>query len=286
MDAAIDIADQFLEADRLIVYTEGRSRPRKNDYATSKGLLEDSDLVIIIDEFSASASEILAGAIQDNDRGLIIGRRSFGKGLVQEQMSFADGSAIRLTVAKYYTPTGRSIQKPYANGREEYYNDLSHRYMNGEFKSADSINFSDSLKYITPGGKVVFGGGGIMPDIFVPVDTSYYSNYYSRATNLGLMHRFAFYFTDLHRVDLESKTSADEITEYLSKTPLKEEFIEFARAKGLKYNSVEFSTSEAVILTQIKAYIARNIIDNVGFYSIIKEQDETLISAIQALSDS
>ncbi len=284
MDAAIDIADQFLEEGKLIVYTEGRSRPRKNDYATSKGLLEKDDIVIIIDELSASASEILAGAIQDNDRGLIIGRRSFGKGLVQEQMSFPDGSAIRLTVAKYYTPTGRSIQKSYKDGLEKYYNDLSYRYMNGEFDNADSITFSDSLKFVTPGGKIVYGGGGIMPDIFVPVDTSYYTNYLNRATNLGLVHRFAFFYTDLHRETLKDMNSAEQIAGSLDDNFLKNEFLKFAESKGLKYNAEEFSISEKFIITQIKAFIARNIIDNLGYYPIMKQMDETLQIAIDTLS--
>lgn len=285
MDAAIGIADQFLEEGRLVVYTQGRSRPRKNDYSTSKGLLKKDDLVILIDEFSASASEILAGAIQDNDRGLIVGRRSFGKGLVQEQMNFADGSAIRLTVAKYYTPTGRSIQKPYDEGREEYYNDLSNRYMHGEFTNVDSISFSDSLKFVTPGGKIVYGGGGIMPDIFVPVDTTYYSAYLNRITNLGLTHRFAFQYTDIYRDELEKLTSVEEIQAYLDDQQLKREFLEFATDKGVKQNAEEFSISEEFILTQIRAYIARNIIDNEGYYPVVSRLDETLQVAIDTLSE-
>ena len=284
MDAAIRIADQFLEDGRLVVYTEGRSRPRKNEYATSKGILKGDEVVIIIDEFSASASEILAGAIQDNDRGLIVGRRSFGKGLVQEQMSFPDGSAIRLTVAKYYTPTGRSIQKPYNGDLKDYYNDIAKRYMHGEFENADSITFSDSLKYYTPGGKVVYGGGGIMPDLFVPVDTTYYSEYLNKATNLGLPHRFAFYYTDQHREELNNFTTAGEIVEYLDEEKLKKEFIQFAESKGLKTDHEGLTVSEKFLLTQIKAYVARNIIDNDGYYPIIKEIDHTLQVAIEELS--
>ncbi|MEX0986534.1 MAG: S41 family peptidase [Bacteroidales bacterium] len=284
MDAATKIADQFLVDGRLMVYTEGRSRPRKNDYATSKGLLHEDEVVILIDEFSASASEILAGAIQDNDRGLIIGRRSFGKGLVQEQMTFSDGSAIRLTVAKYYTPTGRSIQKPYTDDREEYYNDLSYRYLNGEFENRDSISFSDSLKFVTPGGRVVYGGGGIMPDIFVPVDTTYYTEYLNRATNLGLPHRFAFHYSDQHREALEKLSTVSEITGYLDDNDLKTEFQEYAATKGLKINHEEFAVSQKFIVTQIKAFIARNIIDNEGFYPIIKDIDPTLMVALDTLA--
>lgn len=284
MDAAINIADQFLEEGKLIVYTEGRSRPRKNDYATSKGVLKDDKVVLLMDEFSASASEILAGAIQDNDRGLIIGRRSFGKGLVQEQMSFPDGSAIRLTVAKYYTPTGRSIQKSYSHGREEYYNDLSTRYMNGEFENADSITFNDSLKFITPGGKIVYGGGGIMPDVFVPVDTTFYSEYLQKATNLGLMHRFAFYYTDLHREQLNEMENAEEISNYLDDTQLEKDFTKYAEEKGLKTDPSGLNISETFILTQIKAYVARNIMDNMGYYPIMKNIDHTLMVAVDTLS--
>jgi carboxyl-terminal processing protease len=286
MDAAINIADQFLEDDRLVVYTEGRSRPRKNEYSTSKGILKEEDVAIIIDEFSASASEILAGALQDNDRGIIIGRRSFGKGLVQEQMSFPDGSAIRLTVAKYYTPTGRSIQKPYNGDLQDYYNDIAERYLHGEFQNADSISFSDSLKYYTPGGKVVYGGGGIMPDIFVPVDTTYYSEYLNKATNLGLPHRFAFYYTDQHREELEKLTSAEEIAGYLDDQELKREFVRFAESKGLKTDNRGLAISEKFLLTNIKAYVARNILDNDGFYPIIKEIDHTLQAAIEAIENT
>ena len=281
MDAAIKFADQFLEDGRLVVYTEGRSRPRKNEYSTSKGILKEDEVVIIIDEFSASASEILAGAIQDNDRGLIVGRRSFGKGLVQEQMSFPDGSAIRLTVAKYYTPTGRSIQKPYNGNLKDYYNDIAERYRHGEFENADSIFFSDSLKFYTPGGKVVYGGGGIMPDLFVPVDTTYYSEYLNKATNLGLPHRFAFYYTDQHREKLNEFTTAGEIAGYLDEEELKREFIQFAESKGLKTDHEGLTVSEKFLLTRIKAYVARNIIDNDGYYPIIKEIDHTLQIAIE-----
>jgi len=199
-------------------------------------------------------------------------------------MSFSDGSAIRLTVAKYYTPTGRSIQKPYKDGREEYYNDISYRYINGEFESADSISFSDSLKYITPGGKTVYGGGGIMPDVFVPMDTTFFSNYYSRFINLGLSQRFAFYYTDIHRNELEQFSKTEEFLEYLDYPGLKKEIIDFAESKGLKYNPSEFSISEKVILTNVKAFITRNVIDNKGFYPIISETDEIFSVAVDTLS--
>lgn len=283
MEAATEIADEFLPDSRLIVYTEGRARPRRNEYASSRGILIDTEVVILQDEFSASASEILAGAIQDNDRGTIIGRRSFGKGLVQEQMKFSDGSALRLTVAKYYTPTGRSIQKPYAEDREEYYMDLTNRMINGEFIHADSIHFSDSLKYVTPGGKVVYGGGGIMPDIFVPVDTTGITDYFQKVRNLGLIYRFAFMYTDLHREEMNGLNSAEAISSYLDDQNLKSDFIAYAQSKGVSLNYAQFRESEEVILTQVKAYIARNMIDNVGFYPIIKSLDKTLLVAIEEL---
>ncbi len=284
MDAATMIADQFLQEGQLIVYTEGRTRPRENDYATSRGILKDDKVVVLIDESSASASEILAGAIQDNDRGLIIGRRSFGKGLVQEEMRFQDGSALRLTVARYYTPTGRSIQRSYENGTEDYYTDFHDRILNGELESSDSIKFDDTQKFVTPGGKVVYGGGGIMPDIFVPIDTSGTSEYYSRVRSLGLMYRFAFFYTDQKRSLLEPYKTAREIEGFLDEQNVLPEFIEYAKDKGLEPNSKDIQTSHDILLKTIKAYIARNIIDNEGFYPIIADIDNTLTVAIDTLS--
>lgn len=284
MAAATMIADQFLQEGQLIVYTEGRSRPRENDYATSRGILKDDKVVILINESSASASEILAGALQDNDRGMIIGRRSFGKGLVQEEMRFQDGSALRLTVARYYTPTGRSIQRPYENGTEDYYTDFHDRIMNGELESSDSIKFDDSQRFVTPGGKVVYGGGGIMPDVFVPIDTSGVSDYYNRVRSMGLMYRFAFHYTDQKRQLLEPLKSADEIEGFLDKQNLLPTFVEYAKEKGLEPNKEDINTSREVLLKTVKAYIARNIIDNEGFYPIIADIDNTLAIAIDTIS--
>ena len=283
MEASTMIADQFLEEGQLIVYTEGRTRPRENDYATSRGILKKDKVVVLIDESSASASEILAGAIQDNDRGLVIGRRSFGKGLVQEEMRFSDGSALRLTVARYYTPTGRSIQRSYENGKEDYYHDFADRWTRGEFEHQDSIKFDDSQRFVTPGGKIVYGGGGIMPDVFVPVDTSGSSEYYNKVRNLGLMYRFAFYYTDLHRSSMDQFTKADEIEAYLDKQDLLPQFITYATEKGVKPDYKDIKISRQVLLKTIKAYVARNLIDNMGFYPIISDLDHTLKVAIDTI---
>ncbi len=284
MEASTMIADQFLEEGQLIVYTEGRTRPRENDYATSRGILKNDKLVVLIDESSASASEILAGAIQDNDRGLVIGRRSFGKGLVQEEMRFSDGSALRLTVARYYTPTGRSIQRSYENGKEDYYHDFADRWTRGEYEYQDSIKFDDSQKFVTPGGKIVYGGGGIMPDVFVPVDTSGSSEYYNKVRNLGLMYRFAFYYTDLHRSSLDQFSKADEIEAYLDDQDLLPQFITYATEKGVKPDYKDIRISKQVLLKTIKAYVARNLIDNEGFYPIIADLDHTLKVAIDTIA--
>ncbi|MFH0756486.1 MAG: S41 family peptidase [Bacteroidota bacterium] len=284
MEAATMIADQFLQEGQLIVYTEGRTRPRENDYATARGILKDDKVVILMDESSASASEILAGAIQDNDRGLVIGRRSFGKGLVQEEMRFNDGSALRLTVARYYTPTGRSIQRPYENGKEDYYHEFTERIIRGELEHLDSIRFDDSQKFVTPGGKIVYGGGGITPDVFVPIDTLGNSEYYNRVRSLGLMYRFAFYYTDLKRSSLEQFTTADELEGYLDSQNILPVFIKYAREKGLSPNYSEIETSKKILTKTIKAYIARNVIDNEGFYPIIADIDNTLKVAIDTIS--
>jgi carboxyl-terminal processing protease len=284
MDAATMIADQFLQEGQLIVYTEGRTRPRENEYATSRGILKEDKVVILIDESSASASEILAGAIQDNDRGLVIGRRSFGKGLVQEEMRFQDGSALRLTVARYYTPTGRSIQRSYEKGTEDYYSDFHDRIMHGELEHFDSIKFDDSQKFVTPGGKIVYGGGGITPDVFVPIDTSGTSEYYNQVRNLGLMYRFAFFYTDQKRSLLEPFTTAGEIEKFLDNQELLPEFIAYAKEKGLDPDYPDIRISRDILLKTIKAYIARNLIDNEGFYPIIADIDQTLLVAIDTIT--
>jgi carboxyl-terminal processing protease len=281
LNAATELADQFLKAGTPIVYTEGHAQPRKDILATSQGDLLEHDLIILIDEGSASASEILAGAIQDNDRGLIIGRRSFGKGLVQQQTMFSDGSALRLTIARYYTPTGRSIQKPYENGLDDYLNELHERGNRGEFIYADSIKFADSLKYITPGGKTVYGGGGIMPDIFVPVDTSGYTNYYRQVFNRNLIYRFAFKYADKNRGKLDGAKDYHEMLEYLDNQDLLGPFIAFAEENGVRESHEEIILSQRIILVSIKAVIARFILDNEGYYPIIHQIDPTIQKSLE-----
>ena len=281
MEAAIQIANQFLKEGQLIVYTKGRAQPRNEARATGKGEFETGDLVVLVDEWSASASEILAGAIQDNDRGTIIGRRSFGKGLVQEPISFADGSGLRLTIARYYTPTGRSIQKPYTHGFDEYFDDLTERAHRGEFEVSDSIHFSDSLKFTTPGGHIVYGGGGIMPDKFVPVDTSGVSPYFIKTR--PLIYRFALKYTENNRESLKKYTDPGELEKYLDRQPLMNQFVEYAASGNIKMDSKGLKTSGEIINTQIKAYIARNMLDNKGFYPIWEKIDTTLRYAIDFL---
>ena len=283
MEAAIQIANQFLKEGQLIVYTKGRTQPRTEARSTGKGEFETGDLVVLIDEWSASASEILAGAVQDNDRGTIIGRRSFGKGLVQEPIPFPDGSGMRLTIARYYTPTGRSIQKPYNNGFEEYYEDLNTRFTRGEFEVSDSIHFSDSLKFLTPGGRTVYGGGGIMPDKFVPVDTSGVSPYFVKARTH--LYRFALKYTENNREQLKKYTNPRELENYLDRQSLLNQFIEFAEINGVKREDAGLKTSGNIIHTQLKAYIARNILDNKGFYPIWEQIDTTLKYAIAFLKE-
>lgn len=285
MVAATNITDQFLEAGKMIVYTQGKASPKQEIFSTSKGICKDVELVILQDEFAASASEILAGAIQDNDRGTIIGRRSFGKGLVQEPYQLSDGSVIRLTIARYYTPTGRSIQKPYSEDKNEYYNDLLERYHNGEFSEADSIHFADSLKFVTPGGNIVYGGGGIMPDIFVPLDTSGYTKYYAEILRKGVLYNFTFEYADNNRETLSKYEDAKAFNDYLESIDIFDQFIKYAEQNGVSSKTKGFEQSKRLVNTQLKANIARNIIDNNGFYPIFMDVDTTLKVAIKFFQD-
>jgi carboxyl-terminal processing protease len=285
LDAAIRIADEFLPAKKLIVYTEGKSRPRTSYTATRNGDFETGKLAILIDEGSASASEIVAGAVQDWDRAVIIGRRTFGKGLVQEQTVFPDGSALRLTIARYYTPTGRSIQKPYSGGYEDYQREIQNRITHGELETADSIHFADTLKYITPGGKTVYGGGGIMPDYFIPLDTSSYSDYLQQIVSLSIISQFAYDYVDKNRKQLEKFKSVGQfMTDFHNNEQLLRDLVMFAESKGVKRNEKGLKKSSDYIYTQLKANIGRLLFRNEGFYPVLFEKDPAVLKALQVFA--
>ena len=284
LGAVIKMVNEFLDKGELVVYTEGRTQPKRSFNTDYKGIYFGKKVVVLVDEYSASASEIFAGAIQDNDRGTIIGRRTFGKGLVQEQIPFNDGSAMRLTVARYYTPAGRCIQKSYKNGLDDYYGDLSRRYAHGEFEQKDSIRYSDTVKYYTRMKRVVYGGGGIMPDIFVPADTSGVSPYYMKVTQKGLAYQYAFDYSDKNREELGKLKTGKEFESYLLKRNILSSFTEYAAKKGIAPDPKGLATSGKIIQTQLMAYISRNIIGEVGFYSVISSIDPTITEAIKALN--
>ncbi len=284
LKAAIDVADEFLGNDALIVYTEGIHHRREVSKATSDGLFEKGDLIILVDEGTASAAEIVSGAIQDHDRGLIIGRRSFGKGLVQEQLDFKDGSALRLTVARYYTPTGRCIQKSYKDGLEVYNNDYYHRFMNGEMEHPDSIKFPDSLKYKTPKGRTVYGGGGIMPDVFIPMEKDSALGYYNQCINKGLVYQFAFDYTDRSRAQLMRFKTFNQFDHgFLVNDALLGQFVKYADAKGVKHQGKDLSKSDRYIKTMLKAYVGRNVLDNDGFFPVLNTIDPGFLKAVEML---
>lgn len=275
------MVDEFLNKGEPILYTEGNNQPRKTYNASGKNTWNKMQVYIIIDETSASASEIFAGAMQDNDRGIVIGRRSFGKGLVQEQIPLMDGSALRLTVARFYTPSGRCIQSSYEEGNEEYYNNMYERFHSMEQLIADSIPFIDSLKYKTKGGRIVYGGGGIMPDFFVPVDTTGNSDYFTSIYRKGLIYTFAYLYADQHREVLSAFTKSDEFDDYLDENKTLNDFVKYAAEKGVPEDLKGLKESGNIINTQMKAYIARNIMGEEGFYPIIKQIDKTLLRAIE-----
>ena len=286
LDQAILIANEFLERGKLIVYTEDRHKHRIRQYSDGKGSATDIEIAVLIDESSASSSEILAGALQDNDRGTIIGRRSFGKGLVQSQIPFADGSALRLTVAKYFTPTGRSIQKPYTAGDEEEYNmDIVNRFKHNEFFSADSIHFADSLRFTTPKGKVVYGGGGIMPDIFIPLDTTDMTKYYLEVSGRNILYRYTIEYADRHRSELNAAKSLKDIERmFEADKGMFDRFVAYAAKNGVKPNYRQIAVSKKIMESQLRAYIARNSeFDSSAFYYFICPIDNTLLTAVKTL---
>ncbi len=284
MDAAINMINEFMAIGRLIVYTEGKAFPRNDVYANGTGTCQDAPIVVLTDEFSGSASEIFAGAIQDNDRGLIIGRRTYGKGLVQSQIPLSDGSALRLTIARYYTPSGRCIQKDYELGKtDEYDQDLFNRFMHGEFDSADSIKINNSLKYQTSLGRTVYGGGGIMPDIFIPRDTSGVTSYFSNVINSGVLNLFTLEYSDNNREKLSSFKTYQELYNYLKKQPLLDKFTNYAVSKGIRKRVTLINISAKLIENQLHSYIVRNFFNDEGFYPIFLKDDVTLLKAVEVI---
>ena len=285
MDQAIRMANEFLESGELIVYSEGRAYPKYEARANGAGRFKQVPLIVLIDDFSASASEIFSGAMQDNDRAQIIGRRSFGKGLVQQQLPFPDGSAVRLTVARYYTPSGRCIQKPYKLGeQDDYQKELLERFERGEFYNADSVHLQDSTLYFTKSGRVVYGGGGIMPDIFVGRDTTLNTPYFNRCVNLAYTYQFAYRYTDAHRKQLSLFKDWKALEKHLLEANWLPEFIAFAKEKGIEPNEAQIEKSRPLLTRLINAYIVRNILGDDGFFPLFERDDEITKKAVEVMS--
>ena len=287
MEQAIRMANEFLSRGDLIVYSQGRAYPRYEATANGSGRFKETPLVVLIDNFSASASEIFAGAMQDNDRATIVGRRSFGKGLVQQQMPFEDGSAVRLTVARYYTPSGRCIQKPYTLGdQEDYEKDLMERWEHGEFYSADSIHFADTTIYYTKAGRKMYGGGGIMPDVFVGRDTSLNTPWYNICVNMAYTYQFAYKYTDEHRKELNQFKDWQSLEKHLLKQNLIPQFVAFAEEKGVEPKEAEIQKSRPLMTRLLNAYIVRNILGDEGFFPLFERDDEITKTAVEQLIQS
>lgn len=284
MEAATRMVNEFLPEGKLIVYTEGRNYPRLNEFATGTGSCQKIPLIVLVDEGSASASEIFAGAIQDNDRGTIVGRRSFGKGLVQQPIEFSDGSAIRLTIARYYTPSGRSIQRPYESGDDEKYDmDIYNRYEHGEFFSQDSIKLDENLRYYTTLGRPVYGGGGIMPDVFVPQDTLGTSSYLTSVLTKGLTLKFTFQYTDRNRQKLQEFKDTESLLAYLQGQGLIEQFVSYADKKGVKRRNILIRKSYKHLERSIYGNIIYNMLGRETYIEYFNKSDITVLKALEIL---
>lgn len=284
MAAAIQMVNEFLPKNRLIVYTEGRNSPREEYRSNGRGNVQQMPIIVLVDEISASASEIFAGAIQDNDRGTIIGRRTFGKGLVQQPFEFRDGSAMRLTVARYYTPAGRCIQKPYTKGKDKEYDmDLVTRYEHGEFFSQDSIHQDETSIFRTSIGRPVYGGGGIMPDIFVPQDTSDYTSYYKMAAMRGLLVKFAFDYTDHNRPRMKDFTDGKTLEKYLKRQGLLEQFARYANERGLKRRNNMLYRSRALFEESLYGNIIYNMLGMEEYLKYLNATDPAVLRAVEVL---
>ena len=288
LNTAIELVDQFIDEGKLIVFTEGIHSPRQEWRSTAAGLYTTGKLIVLIDEGSASASEILSGAIQDHDRGIVIGRRSFGKGLVQRPFNLPDGAQIRLTTSRYHTPSGRCIQRPYENGVEDYAKEMTKRLEHGEYYHADSIHFPDSLKFKTDGGRTVYGGGGIMPDLFIPVDTAYNSKLYTNLVRKGALNRFTTDYALKHRDEI--KAQYGDFDNYNKDFVVGQDLVDglkkAAEEAKVEWNEEQFNRSEKFLLLQIKALIARNVWETQEYYRVMASTDPGIQKATKILNDN
>ena len=288
MEAAIRMVNEFLPEGKLIVYTQGRKYPRAEEFANGTGSCQKMPLVVLIDEGSASASEIFTGAIQDNDRGTVVGRRSFGKGLVQQPIDFSDGSAIRLTIARYYTPSGRCIQRPYESGKDKNYElDIYNRYEHGEFFSRDSIKLNENERYLTSLGRTVYGGGGIMPDFFVPIDTTQYTDYHRNLVAKGVVIKATTGYIEKHRKELQNKYKKFEA--FNEKFEIDDNFLAEMRTladkEKIKFDEKQYNQSLPLIKTQLKALIARDLWDMNEYFQVMNSTNQSVQQALKVLNE-